>query len=442
MARSQMRRGRAAAAAALSALAALSAAGGVLGLAEQEGGCGGVGRGACRKHGACKWVGRRRGRGQCAVASDECDAVQGRGRRKRCASVATAQCECSRKPRKSRGKCGTCRRRSPPSPGPDGGMDGGCSSKNLDTFVWVPNNSAYHWPETANQLRENAKTLIAAPYLPSNNTHIFRGDGTCHPFAANGGGGGSAGLPGLIAEEMCKNLTSTQTCKLYVTLGLGNRHPNKYGPGISFGSSPDQWAENIEEVVKIFNDCVKNGNGKNGGWPAEMGPAPPTVGILCLESYNWQAGDTTLDCTASVDGVSFIETMKKAGYEVGLLKQKSNSISGLGISGSELYNGCIASGGDGSCCTNTNAATCCPERMGYGSPMTAKSIGTWMANSTMWNSKGDKFPLGSTSFAGGGTGARCAVPVGSSFDEVADYYFNDPTFPKELPCNFGIWGGR
>ena len=225
----------------------------------------------------------------------------------------------------------------------------------------------------------------------------------------------------------------------------------KHGPGVNWGTTPAQWAAKVKEVVKIFDDCVIKGNGSSsgptGGWPAEMGKPPPTVGILCLEAYNWQAtnDDSVLDCTSSVNGVSFIDTMKDAGYEVGLLTQKSFNLLGLsGIAGSELYNGCIASGGDQSCCTNSDKATCCPARMGYGSPMTAKSIGSWMANSTMWNSKhGTQFSSGSTSFAGDGLGATCPVPDGVSFDDVADYYFSNPNFPKEqdFPCNFGIYGG-
>merc|ERR1712072_933907 len=41
----------------------------------------------------------------CAVASDPCNAVQGKKMRKKCAAVTTMRCECS----KSRKKCGTCK---------------------------------------------------------------------------------------------------------------------------------------------------------------------------------------------------------------------------------------------------------------------------------------------------------------------------------------------
>ena len=73
---------------------------------------------ACRKSATCRWGG---GAGGCAVATDACDAVQGRRLRKKCAAVSTVRCECSLSPEKKRGKCGKCAQSLVGAPSPDVG---------------------------------------------------------------------------------------------------------------------------------------------------------------------------------------------------------------------------------------------------------------------------------------------------------------------------------
>merc|ERR1712078_936054 len=106
MARARGPRAAAAGAGALLAALALAggalSAGGALATAEE---CAPLRKRACSKSATCRWGGEGIG---CAVATDACDAVQGRRMRKKCAAVSSMRCECSLSPEKKRGKCGLC----------------------------------------------------------------------------------------------------------------------------------------------------------------------------------------------------------------------------------------------------------------------------------------------------------------------------------------------
>ena len=107
------RRGAPAALAVLAALAGLAAAGAAAGAAgalppgalPPGGACAAMGKGLCRGSSACRWGGRG---ARCVDATDACNAVQGRKKRKKCGRVPTLRCQCSVRPLKKAGKCGTC----------------------------------------------------------------------------------------------------------------------------------------------------------------------------------------------------------------------------------------------------------------------------------------------------------------------------------------------
>ena len=96
----RVRSGRWAVALAVLVLSAVALAGGALGATAEE--CTPLKKRACKKSPYCRFGGKGVG---CAVASDPCNAVQGKKMRKKCAAVTTMRCECS----KSRKKCGTCK---------------------------------------------------------------------------------------------------------------------------------------------------------------------------------------------------------------------------------------------------------------------------------------------------------------------------------------------
>ena len=71
----------------------------------------GLGKKECKEGIYCRWTKSAAMGGKCVPAANACDAVQGRGQRKKCSAVTSAlggasplTCRCSRR----RGKCGKC----------------------------------------------------------------------------------------------------------------------------------------------------------------------------------------------------------------------------------------------------------------------------------------------------------------------------------------------
>ena len=96
-------RGARSAPALLALLALLGAAAGAAGLAAPP--CDGMKKALCRESSSCRWGGRKV---RCVGAKDACDAVQGKKKRKKCGGVSALRCQCSLRPLKKKGKCGTC----------------------------------------------------------------------------------------------------------------------------------------------------------------------------------------------------------------------------------------------------------------------------------------------------------------------------------------------
>lgn len=134
-----------------------------LGAAAEE--CAPLPKKPCKKSERCRWGGRG---ARCAAAKDACDAVQGKKLRKKCARVPAMRCQCSKKPEKKRGKCGTCAATSPPtSPAPTPAPPTSCVKSGVASLGAPPTgtNATEVWKEVWNNLQDGDFTGLMLDYM-------------------------------------------------------------------------------------------------------------------------------------------------------------------------------------------------------------------------------------------------------------------------------------
>jgi hypothetical protein len=436
----------------------------------------GLKKGPCKKSPYCRWTKSAPKGSKCARATDACNAVQGKQRRKRCNAITTAlggasplACQCTR----SRGKCGSCiPAASQPGPelgAPDpvgpGPQAPACaeklkSSNLVDQFVWIPDNTNNEWSHHA--MGEQGTWLaqlgvsraIVVPLAPTYQAQNLNSTG-CSP----GKGGGNVGYPGKVASDFCKTFKKGG-CEIYMGVGENQKGPG--GLSINGGLSS---AQNIQEFVKLFEACMANGDGTDPDtkWDTTLGPMPKVKGIMCIEG-------SPSDCWPA-DGLTQFTDAK---YSVGVLKSSSGSYltnpkvasrdpSTFTIAGGEFYNPFLKSNPSKAACNGCCTGT--PENGAGTYGKTAKSYGIAMASQAVAiaNSDSSGYPNApaATGFAGyggasgnGGCSApspstdKVTCPAGSNClkDLMTEYFSNFDT--ASLPrvgtdgyqCKFGIWG--
>ena len=155
--------------------------------------------------------------------------MQGKKLRKKCARVSAMRCQCSKKPEKKRGKCGTCAATSPPtSPEPPPAPPTSCVKSGVASLGAPPTgeNATEVWQEVWNNLRDGGFTGLMLDYMAKDPNPKLP-----QPWKIVAGlrlGDGSA--PQLIAS-------ATQDCHSKMDAARLLDKWNKYGSG-SNSSNP------------------------------------------------------------------------------------------------------------------------------------------------------------------------------------------------------------
>ena len=387
------------------------------------------------------------------------------------------RCQCSKKPEKKRGKCGTC---SAIRPGPDVGSPNKypCADKlnanTVDRLIWVVNNDNSDWTNhTAGGQGAWLKSLavkkaIVVPLVPTN-VPEYLNNKSCNPVK----GGGNAGFPGKVASDFCKTFKGGPgECEIYMGVSMNIKGPKPNPKGLSRDGALSN-KTSIQHLVGLFRACMLNGNGAPGTFwnETESGPLPNVTGIICVEG-------SPSDCFP--DAEHPISRYADANLSVGSLKSNAgsyitNPMEQAGITGSpaaftigggEFYNpfnaqspskGCPRTKDPVCLCPKPekdlpiSQQACCQGNNGSGNyGPTANSYGDAMAvqaNYIASTSMPQGYPNapGATGFAGY-AGATCTAR-GKDLKDIMSAYFGsleEARLPRDdkndTQCNFGIWG--